>query len=49
MLAVKSIVLSIGKIEVMYRKGELDCCIDELKDYLMGENFYYGTVAAVKR
>lgn len=20
-----------------YRKGELDCCIDELQNYLMGE------------
>ncbi len=26
-----------------YRKGELDCCIDELKDYLMGENIYNTT------
>ncbi len=23
-----------------YRTGELDCCIDELQDYLMGENSY---------
>lgn len=26
-----------------YRKGELDCCIDELKDYLLGENIYNTT------
>ncbi len=26
-----------------YRKSELDCCIDELKDYLMGENIYNTT------
>jgi len=26
-----------------YRKGELDCCIDELQDYLMGENLYNTT------
>lgn len=26
-----------------YRKGELDCCINELKDYLMGENIYNTT------
>lgn len=26
-----------------HRKGELDCCIDELKDYLMGENIYNTT------
>ena len=43
MLAVKSIELSIGKIEVTYRKGELSCCIDELADYLMGENMYNTT------
>ncbi len=23
-----------------YRKGELDGCINELKDYFMGENLY---------
>lgn len=26
-----------------HRKGELDCCIDELKDYLIGENLYNTT------
>lgn len=26
-----------------YRKGELNCCIDELQDYLMGENIYNTT------
>lgn len=26
-----------------YRKGELDCCINELQDYLMGENVYNTT------
>ena len=26
-----------------YRIGELDCCIDELKDYFMGENVYHTT------
>lgn len=26
-----------------YRKGELSCCIDELADYLMGENMYNTT------
>lgn len=26
-----------------YRKGELDCCINELKDYLLGENIYNTT------
>ena len=26
-----------------YRKGELECCIDELKDYFMGENIYNTT------
>lgn len=26
-----------------HRKGELDCCIDELQDYLMGENLYHTT------
>lgn len=25
------------------RKGELSCCIDELADYLMGENMYNTT------
>lgn len=26
-----------------YRKGELDCCIDELRDYFMGGNLYNTT------
>ena len=26
-----------------HRKGELDCCIDELRDYFMGENIYNTT------
>ncbi len=26
-----------------YRIGELDCCINELQDYLMGENIYNTT------
>lgn len=67
MLVVKSIALSDGKTEVMYRKnsfcmkaieflalikkdpknlyrkGELDCCIDELRDYLLGGNGYNTT------
>lgn len=25
------------------RKGELDCCIDELRDYFTGENIYNTT------
>lgn len=65
MLVVKSIALSDGKTEVMYRKnsfcmkaieflalikkdpknlyrkGELDCCIDELRDYFMGEIVFF--------
>ena len=27
----------------VHRKGELDCCIEELRDYFMGENMYHTT------
>lgn len=27
----------------LYRKGELDCCINELLDYLLGDNIYNTT------
>lgn len=30
-------------INIYYDNGELDCCIDELQDYLMGENLYHTT------
>ena len=26
-----------------YRRGELDCCINELRDYFIGENIYNTT------
>ncbi len=32
-----------------YRKGELDGCIDELKDYFMGENIYDTTEEQLMR